>query len=127
MNWQEILSMVGIFFLQFIFVAFSHLFAFFMDAELYKSNKYNENRKTIRLGCRWIFWRSKKDNANEIFLVAFIHETISVAILFGIIIELIVSILLNIEIVYIIICFAPIFIYCTYCAIFLGAIEKKKN
>ena len=81
MDWQDIVSIVGIFFLQFIFVAFSHLFAFFMDAELYKSSKYNENRKTMRIGCRWIFWRCKKENTNEIFLVAFVHQIINIAML----------------------------------------------
>ena len=127
MDWQDIVSMVGIFFLQFIFVAFSHSFAFIMDTELYESNKYNENRKTIRIGCRWIFWRCKKENINEIFLVAFVHQIINIAMLFGLVIELIISILLNIEIVYLIICCVPFFIYCIYCAIFLGAIKKKEK
>lgn len=127
MNWQDIVSMAGIFFLQFIFLASSHLFAYFMDADLYKSNKYNENRKIIRIGYRWVFWRCKKDNSNEIFLVAFIHQIINVVILFGSIIELIITILLNIEFVYIFIGFVPVFIYCVYCAIFSAAIEKKKK
>ena len=96
-----------------------------MDAELYESNKHNENRRTIRVGFRWIFWRSKKDNLNEIFIVAFIHEIISITILLGLIVELIVSIALNIEVVYMIICFLLVFIYFLYCVVLLNVIRKK--
>ena len=125
MNWQDILSIVGIFLFQFIFVVVSYLYAVCMDVELYDSNKYNEARQTIRIGLRWIFWRCKKDNNSEIFIIAFIHETISLAILLGVIVELILSILLNIKMIYMVICSILIFIYCLYCVIIYRIIKKR--
>lgn len=125
MTWQEIISVIGVFFVQLIFICCAHLLAFFMDSSLYKSNKYNEKRRIVKVGCRWIFWRCKKDCSEEIFTIAYVHEIINICLLLGISAELTVSFILNLDIVYMFICTIIIFLYMCHCAIMEGIISKK--
>lgn len=116
MDWKDILSVVGMYVLIQIFVCGAHMFAAFMDSVLYEANKYNENRKTTKIGMRWLFWRCKKDDKKEIFYIAFIHETISAFLFLVVTILFILTLALNKEII-LYISFVPIIIYFVYVAV----------
>ncbi|MGN0819005.1 MAG: hypothetical protein ACI4M6_01220 [Christensenellaceae bacterium] len=115
MFWQDKLSIIGVYILLQVFIFASHLFAVLMDHDLYELNKFNENRKTIRIGIKWIFWRCKKHDKKEIFTIAFIHEVISLFLFIATTILFIVTLVLNEQII-MYICFLPILMYLIYCS-----------
>lgn len=124
MEWIEVLSMIGMYFLMQIFVCGAHMFAFFMDNELYKTNKYNENRNTIKIGMKWLFWRCDKDDKKEIFTIVFIHEVISAILFFVVTVMLILTIALNEQMI-MYISLVPIIIYLLYISIRQRNISQK--
>lgn len=125
MTWQEVLSITAAFIMQIIIVFFSYLFAYFMDYDLYKANKYNESRKTKIVGCKWLIRCCKKDNMNEIFILALVHEIISIILFAGIIAEFILFILsvMNINLTFIVTII--LFLYMAYCATMEKIVQKK--
>lgn len=72
-----IIGIIGMFIASLLFGLSTHALLCSTDVELYKNNKYNENRKTVKIGVKWIFWRSRKDNEKEIFYLVFVHELIN--------------------------------------------------
>lgn len=124
MKWQDVLSMAGMYVLLLILVCAAHLFAAFMDRVLYDANKYNDNRKTKRIGMNRLFWRCKKDDNKEIFTIAFIHEVISLFLFFAVTIMFIMTLIRKEEII-MFIGFVPVFIYFLYSALRQKTIKRS--
>ncbi len=126
MFWQENLSIIGVYILLQVFIFGSHFFAVLMDYELYELNKFNENRKTIRIGIKWFFWRCKKHDKKEIFTIAFIHEVISLFLFIATTKLFIITLVLN-ERIIMYICFLPILMYLIYCSYRQRSIKLKSR
>lgn len=124
MEWQDILSTVGMYVLLQIFVCGAHVFATLMDNVLYEANKYNVNRRTKKIGIKYLFWRCKKDDPKEIFTIAFIHEIISIFLFVVVTIIFILTLILKAKII-MYISFIPVIIYFIYCSIRQRYIVKK--
>ena len=123
MSGQDIGSMIGLYAFMVIFLFLAHLFSACMSG----GGKYNENRKTIKVGLKWLFWRfTKEDNLrkNEMFLIAFVHELISVILLIIATAMFIFSILLNEQLIMIIGAW-PAFVYSIYCVIVQRRTKKQ--
>lgn len=126
MFWQENLSIIGVYILLQVFIFGSHFFAVLMDYELYELNKFNENRKTIRIGIKWFFWRCKKHDKKEIFTIAFIHEVISLFLFIATTILFIITLVSN-ERIIMYICILPILMYLIYCSYRQRSIKLKSQ
>ncbi len=126
MGWQDIVSVVGMYILLQIFVCGAHMCAAFMDSALYAVNKYNENRKTKKIGMKWLFWRCRKDENKEIFTIVFIHEIISACLFLVVTIMLVFTLMLTKEII-MHISFIPIVVYFLYCSIRQSHITRKNR
>jgi len=77
-----------------LFLILSHGFAWGIDKTLYDNVfKYHKNRRTIRIGLRWLFWRYKKGDKREIFLIPFIHEIVGISLFIAVTVIFIMSLL----------------------------------
>jgi len=124
MQGQDIVSIVATYVLTLLFLLGTHAFVACMDGELYKHNKFNEDRKTIKVGLKWLFWRFKKNDRREIFIIAFIHELINVILFVVVTTMLIVTFLLKEELI-MFISFMPVLVYFLYCLIRQRLIVRK--
>lgn len=88
-----IISILGMYVASLLFSLGSHALLCSIDVELYKNNKYNEHKKIVKIGFKWLFWRSRKDNEKEIFYLVFIHEVINLLLAVASIVCMIISIL----------------------------------
>ena len=124
---QDIVSLIGAYIWTMIFLVAAHASASSIDGWLYTTNMYNSDRKTIKVGLRWLFWRCKKDDKNEIFVMAFVHELISVTLFVVVTILFVVVLLFKQGPIVLLVSSLPIIIYLLYCRIIEDRIAKKKN
>ena len=123
MEWQ-VGSVIGMYAMAIILTFGAHFCASAMDEQLYKTSQYNLDRKTMKVGLGWLFWRGKKDDKKEIFIMAFIHEIISV-ILFVTLTSIFVVSLLQKNEVFMITGLILSLIYFFYCIIMEQYISRK--
>lgn len=124
MELLDIIRMFGMYIIILLFVFSAHMFAFFMDSVLYEANKYNENRKTLKIGMNWFLWRCKKDDKQEIFTMTLVHEIISIVLFVLVTFMFILTIILNEQII-MFITFVPIVIYLVYTSVRKDILVKK--
>ena len=123
MDWQ-LGSAIGMYVVTVVFVIFTHLCASAMDEVLYKHNKYNGSRKTMRIGLRWLFWRGKKEDEKEIFKIAFVHEVINVILFIAMIVIFVMSLITKDDWI-LLVGFCLIIVYVAYCIIMEKRIRRK--
>lgn len=119
-----IIGIIGMFIASLLFGLSTHALLCSTDVELYKNNKYNENRKTVEIGVKWIFWRSRKDNEKEIFYLVFVHELINLLFIMVSTVSMVISIICNQDII-ILIALILSFVYFCY-IILLNYFLKKR-
>lgn len=126
MTGEQIISMIGIYVLSLLFLIILYLQAYGLDSKIYKSYTTNVNakeHKTIDINLKRFFWRYSKGN-NEIFLVAFITELISIALFVLLNVALIVT-LITVEELIMLFSFGIIFIY-QICMVIIERLIIKK-
>ena len=130
MELENVLSIIGLYILMLIIVCAAHVFITLTDNTLYEMNKYNENRKIMKFGLKWLFWRFKKEEPKEIFITTFIHQIISLIIFFIITFLLVITLIQKINLI-MYFCFIPVFMYFLYCSIrqrhIINTINKRVN
>ena len=121
----SISSTIGAYIVSLMMIAGANSFASTIDGTLYESNKHN--RATVHVGFNSIFWRCKKDNRKEIYLIVFIHEIIGICLAVLATIMFIVTLITKEGLImYISAVFAVFnFIYLAYCRFLEEIIERK--
>ena len=97
-----------------------------MDSVLYEANKYNENRKTVRIGMKWLLWRCKKDDKQEIFTLTLVHEIFSIVLFLLVTFMFILTIILNEQLI-LFVTIVPTFIYVVYISVKKDILLKKTS
>jgi len=104
----------------------AHIFSYSMDSVLYEANKYNENRKTVRIGMKWLLWRCKKDDKQEIFTLTLVHEIFSIVLFLLVTFMFILTIILNEQLI-LFVTIVPTFIYVVYISVKKDILLKKTS
>lgn len=126
MELSDIISMVGTYILILLLIFTAHIFSYFMDSVLYEANKYNENRKTLKIGMDWLLWRCKKNDKQEIFTLTLVHEIISIVLFLLVTFMFILTIILKEQII-IFVTIVPTFIYVVYISVKKDILLKKTS
>lgn len=121
---MDYISIISMYIAGLLFCLSAHALLCTIDVELYKNNKYNENRKIVKMGAKWLFWRSRKDNEKEIFYLVFVHELINLLFIMVSTVSMVISIIYNQDII-ILIALILNFVYFCY-IILLNYFLKKR-
>lgn len=97
MESKEVISAIGILVVCLILLLAAYLFSYIIDKHIYKgytTNKNTREYKAIIIKNKQMFWRIKKGN-DEIFVLAFVLELITIVLLLGTITAFIMTLILQ--------------------------------